>query len=165
MFWAGHKDETQLLLLSSAYTVGSAANLSPAGRRLSKFGSALLTSMAVTREEGGPWRQDSINPSIACFSPNITASTEPSRRFLTHPSSPRVPASSSTNARYPTPCTSPLMDRCTSCFILRGWLSPSLLSKISDIIRGKVPLFRGGDDFLDVIGRGSAGFVANRQVN
>src|ERR1035441_5097865 len=43
----------------------------------------------------------------ASASPASTASTLPSRRLRTQPSSPRLSASRSTKARKPTPCTRP----------------------------------------------------------
>src|SRR5215211_7245391 len=51
-------------------------------------------------------------------SPEKTASTLPSLRFLTQPARPRRSASSSTHARSPTPCTRPMILTCTALSIV-----------------------------------------------
>src|SRR5262249_8668949 len=81
------------------YTVGSTENASPAGRILSSSGPVGWFSTASTRADGGPWRQCAIISATTDAGPANTASTLPSRRLRTQPSSRLALARSSTQAR------------------------------------------------------------------
>ncbi len=71
-----------------------------------------VTSTLTTLAPGGPALQNRNSSSTLDFSPSAIASTRPSRRFRTHPPTPKYLARSVIPFLKSTPCTLPLIKIC-----------------------------------------------------
>lgn len=75
-------------------------------------GSHGVSAMVSTSANAGPCQHARVQSSTAWASPAICASTEQSNKFRTQPIKPRFRAVTTSQSRYPTPWTRPVMISC-----------------------------------------------------